>query len=271
MSHFFNNLGLPRITDYEIQGGYIAPLDTRVAGRSRRRFRLPRDFGVVDNTRFTEEDLPGAIYYYYDDPIGPTTANTTTLPFHPLPPPTLPPLSLPRELLPAPPSSTLVESLLFLVSHERTQLASPASPLQELDHVTALPDRPATPKLQYPDPVATPSFEAIPSEHTFGSILCPTSLSYHVCTPLPQPLLSRTPSPVARSPALSPPSSHVHPVPELTPASDQENVCPPPYRSCSATSRSISSSGVYSGVSNGPPPLVFYRRLLGPAKLAPYY
>ena len=153
MSHFFNNLGLPCIADYEIQGGYIAPLDTCVAGRSCHRFRLPRDFGVEDNTHFTEEDLPGAVYYYYNDPIGPTAANITTLPFHPLPLPTPPPPSSPREPSPASPSFTPVESLLFLVSHKRTQLASLASPLQELDHVTALPDCPATPELQYPDPV----------------------------------------------------------------------------------------------------------------------
>ena len=227
MSHFFNNLCLPRITDYEIQGGYIAPLDTCVAGRSCHRFRLPRDFGVEDNTHFTEEDLPGAVYYYYNDPIGPTAANITTLPFHPLPLPTPPPPSSPREPSPASPSSTPVESLLFLVSHKRTQLASLASPLQELDHVTALPNCPATPELQYPDPVATPSFEAIPLEITFGSILCPTSPSYHVRMLSPQPLLSRTPSPVARSPAPSPPSSRMHPVPAPTPVSDQENVRPP--------------------------------------------
>jgi hypothetical protein len=37
---------------------------------------LPRNYGVEDLSRYAEEDLPGAAYYYDDDPFAPTIHNT---------------------------------------------------------------------------------------------------------------------------------------------------------------------------------------------------
>jgi hypothetical protein len=222
VSSFFSNFGRSRVADYETQRGFSP--STRVASSSR--FSLPRDFGVEDLSQYAEEDLPGAIYHDEEDPFAPTASNTTSAWVTPwnLLFPTRTESPLPRT--PSPITRTALPE-----SYECTHLASPTSTssLDALAQVAAAAPRSVTPELQYPDPleVAQPPEEEARSEHTFGPPSRSVSPSYHVCTPSPQPPVSRTPSPLVDTPPPVPPPSLMQVVPLSSPPSDQENIRPP--------------------------------------------
>jgi hypothetical protein len=222
VSSFFSNLGRSRVADYETQRGFSP--STRVAPPLQ--FFLPRDFGVEDLSKYTEEDLPGAIYRDEEDPFAPTASNTTSARATPwnLLFPTRTESPLPRT--PSPIDRTSLPE-----SYERTRLASPASTssLDALAQVAAAAPRSVTPELQYPDPleIAQSPEEEVRSEHTFGPPSRSVSPSYHVRTPSLQPPVSRTPLPLVNTPPPVPPSSLVQVVPSPPPPSDKKTFAPP--------------------------------------------